>query len=405
MMNRMFGDEQGPSPVRLALMIVILVSAILLQVVEAVPSRWIRPAFAAAGGGFGASSGLSKKGESKKAKGKKSKRGSILSEVVQVDSPATCTSTSSSEATLDKWGLPAPTTEDIFPPMPPGTELIPVKAGEKSTSLSDIMDALKDHIELSKLAVRFDEHGMEKEKEKEMEDTAAISGRPPMKLGLLHRSPPVLTIENFFTATECEEVQRVALLAVDDKGPVQVQSATFSALAQSKRTSTSWFCYYSQVPTLLAKAQHVLGLVMGHMEEPQIVRYKVGEEFSWHYDEVPSNQLKNGGQRLATLLVYLNDVGEGGGTVFRDLKDGTTGEMKMLKMKPKLGSALLFFPAFRDGKPDDRTLHKGEVAGEEKWIIQMWIHERDYIASLPSGNLQDSARQSVQDLATELGFY
>jgi prolyl 4-hydroxylase len=290
MMKRMYGDERRPSPVCLAL---IVLSAILLQLVEAVPSRWIMPAFAAVGGGFGAGSGLSKKGDGKKAKGKKTKRGSILSEVVKVNPPAK-SSSSSSEAPLDKWGLPIPTTDDIFPPMPPGTELVPVKLGEESTSLSDIMDVLKDHIELSKLSVRFDELGTEREVK------TASSGRPPMKLGLLHRSPPVLAIENFFTPNECEEVKRVAL-AVDDKGPVQVQSATFSALAQSKRTSTSWFCYYSQVPTLLVKAQHVLGLVMGHMEEPQIVRYKVGEEFSWHYDEVPRNQLKNGGQRIATL--------------------------------------------------------------------------------------------------------
>ena len=188
-----------------------------------------------------------------------------------------------------------------------------------------------------------------------------------------------------------------------EKGPVQVQSATFSALAQSKRTSTSWFCYYSQVPVLLAKAQKVLGIpTLEQMEEPQIVRYKTGQEFSWHYDEVPSNQLKNGGQRLATLLVYLNDVGTGGGTVFRDLCDGKTGEM--LTMKPKRGSALLFFPAFKDGSPDDRTLHKGEIAGDEKWIIQMWTHERSYVAQIPEGNFQRSAKDAVDEVCKSLGY-
>jgi prolyl 4-hydroxylase len=39
-------------------------------------------------------------------------------------------------------------------------------------------------------------------------------------------------------------------------------------------------------------------------------------------------------------------------------------------MRPKQGSALSFFPAFVDGTPDDRTLHKSEVAGGKKVIAQ-----------------------------------
>ena len=44
--------------------------------------------------------------------------------------------------------------------------------------------------------------------------------------------------------------------------------------------------------------------------------------FSWHYDAVPPTMLVNGGQRVCTLLVYLNDVPEGGRTAFRDLRAG-----------------------------------------------------------------------------------
>lgn len=155
------------------------------------------------------------------------------------------------------------------------------------------------------------------------------------------------------------------------------------------------------MPTLLAKAHHVLGIPFGQMEEPQIVRYRTGEEFSFHYDEVPPAQLDNGGQRLATLLVYLNDVNRGGGTIFRDLKspDGS-----QLTMKPKSGSALLFFPAFRDGRPDDRTLHKGELALDEKWITQMWIHERTYDPVVPPGNTHEASVDAINEVAKLLGY-
>ena len=49
-----------------------------------------------------------------------------------------------------------------------------------------------------------------------------------------------------------------------------------------------------------------------------------GQCFSWHYDAVPPTRLHRGGQRAATLLVYLNDVPEGGQTAFRDLRQGGT---------------------------------------------------------------------------------
>jgi prolyl 4-hydroxylase len=155
-----------------------------------------------------------------------------------------------------------------------------------------------------------------------------------------------LCIENFFTEVECDETKLVTM-----EDAFQVTSATFSPLAQSKRTSTSWFCYYDSMPVLLAKAHGRLGIPLKQMEEPQIVRYRSGEEFSWHYDEVPPTQLNNGGQRVATLLVYLNTVKRGGGTIFRDLKNAN-GEP--LTVKPVQGSALLFFPAFANGRPDDR---------------------------------------------------
>ena len=139
------------------------------------------------------------------------------------------------------------------------------------------------------------------------------------------------------------------------------------------------------------------------MEETQVVRYRTGEEFSWHYDEVPGSQLINGGQRVGTFLVYLNTIakGRGGGTIFRDLKDSSGGE---LTMRPKLGSALLFFPAFADGTPDDRTLHKGEIAVDEKMITQMWLHERKYDPVIPEGNTHDGLEDLIGAKETELGF-
>lgn len=307
---------------------------------------------------------------------------------------------------LDKWGLPAPTVEDIFPLMPAETELI--AATKDIYSRSEIQEALKGYISLD--LSRFNENAVE------IMHLGPDEGR--MKIRLVHQSPPVLTIENFMTAQECLDIKRLATTStpnVAGDAPVQVDSATFSPMAQSKRTSTSWFCYYHTVPVLLAKVKHMLGINVPHMEEPQIVRYQPGQEFSWHYDQVPEQpQLqRNGGQRLATLLVYLNTVETGGGTVFRDLKQPHNKDGP-LTVQPVRGSALLFFPATADGRPDDRTLHKGSPIpkcnynedddSKNKWIAQVWIHERPYTAAIPPNNRQEDAHPMVLEACRAQGY-
>lgn len=343
--------------------------------------------------GFGApssSSSPSKKNTSNsepKRKRKKTRNG--LQDIdfeKNLDLETTVTPFMALEPKLDKWGLPPPTDEDLFPFMPLGTELI--TAPLHATTRQQIEEALQHHSHLK--LDRFDDHGIE---------ITPSPGHIPMTLRMIHQSPPVLAIDHFFSEEECRVVQHVTNMTHRDA--VQVTSATFSPLAQSKRTSTSWFCNYSQMTTLLTKAHCVLGIPIQHMEEPQIVRYRTGEEFSWHYDEVPRAQLNNGGQRVMTLLVYLNNVSRGGGTIFRDLKDA---HGKQLTMKPQLGSALIFFPAYKDGTPDDRTLHKGEMALEEKWITQMWIHQHPYHPVVPPGNTHDAAMDSIAQQSIQLGY-
>ena len=351
---------------------------------------WTTSLRAGFGGGFGSSSKKKKKSVSKKKKN-----------ALQELSPPSSVSTSDSPPQLDKWGLPPPTTEDIFPPMPPGTELLSVEKGQAYT-LDHVEQAMQHNLPLHNLRKHFQSETLTEI----LNDSPSVVDREPMQLKFVHQSPPVLVIENFLTPQECEEIESVAIMGDDDEQEsssnvaVKVNSATF-ANAVSTRTSTSWFALFSAVPKIIAKFQHILGISPKLMEEPQIVRYQTGQEFSWHYDEVPPPQLNNGGQRVATILVYLNTVERGGGTMFRDLQDG---DGNRLTVQPVQGRALLFFPALADGTPDDRTLHKGEVAEDEKRIVQVWIHERDYSPVLPPGNSQAEAQRLIDEASRELGL-
>jgi hypothetical protein len=74
-------------------------------------------------------------------------------------------------------------------------------------------------------------------------------------------------------------------------------------------------------------------------------------------------------------------------------------------VRPKRGRALVFFPAYKkDGTPDPRTLHKGEVAQDKKHIAQLWIHEREYQAAVPEGNFQSEAVDGVNTELARLGL-
>lgn len=336
------------------------------------------------GFGFGESKSNSSKSKSKK---KRNRVNELIQNENKIGEPPR------PEERVDKWGLPIQSKEEIlqeiFPPMSGETEIIPVEPG-KDYTLQEIQDCLINHIDL-KLGRRFDENGV----------SIPPNGGKPIRLKLLHKSPPVLEVENFFSEEECQELKNASLVGHE------VSSATFSG-ALSTRTSTSWFCNYYDVPLFLAKVNQYLNIPLEVMEEPQIVRYQKGQEFSWHYDEVPRSALDNGGQRLITILLYISDVSQdhGGGTMFRDLKY----DSKPLVVQPKMGSALLFFPASNDG-PDERTLHQSQVLLDnsdneevEKWIIQMWCHERRYQAVLPSGNSQELAVDVLRKTISNLGL-
>ena len=259
-------------------------------------------------------------------------------------------------------------------------------------------------------------------------------------LRVLHLDPLVLVVDNFFTEEECDEylalreggssalpicpkyrshvstvnapAPTVRLSRAPRAGVVHElsQSATFSSATASARTSTTWFVAYQSAPSLLARAAALLGVAdLARFEEPQLVRYQSGQYFSWHYDAVPPTQLNNGGQRVATLLVYLNDVAEGGCTAFRDLRAGGTdasGRPTRLAVQPKKGRAVVFCPAKSDGTPDDRTLHAGQPTEEGgcKWIAQAWLHETAYAPTAPAGTSQAEATAAVRAFAEAHGL-
>mmetsp|Transcript_57069 Transcript_57069/g.68642 ORF Transcript_57069/g.68642 Transcript_57069/m.68642 type:complete len:366 (+) Transcript_57069:90-1187(+) len=117
-----------------------------------------------------------------------------------------------------------------------------------------------------------------------------------------------------------------------------------------------------------------------HFEAPTVIRYESGQVLAPHFDANQAAEVEDanrGGQTLATLIVYLNDVDKGGLTRFGKLPaTNTTSDPreKNLTVKPKKGEALLFFPADRNSRFDEMMEHEGCPADDEKWIARIWRH-------------------------------
>ncbi|KAI3914030.1 hypothetical protein MKW98_010842 [Papaver atlanticum] len=128
-----------------------------------------------------------------------------------------------------------------------------------------------------------------------------------------------------------------------------------------------------------------------HGEGLQILHYEVGQKYEPHYDyfEDEFNTKKHGGQRIATLLMYLSDVEEGGETVFPKAKGNVSYPpwndesvecgKKGLAVKPKKGDALLFWSLKPDATKDFSSLHGGcPVIRGNKWSSTKWMHVGEF---------------------------
>ncbi len=104
------------------------------------------------------------------------------------------------------------------------------------------------------------------------------------------------------------------------------------------------------------KIARVTQMPVENGEGLQVLHYKIGGEYQPHYDYFLSSQpggsqaLSRGGQRVATLIMYLNTTDEGGETIFPNAG---------IKVAPKKGTAVLFYNVTKAGTEDPQSLHGG----------------------------------------------
>nr|GMC65864.1 probable prolyl 4-hydroxylase 10 [Ipomoea batatas] len=203
--------------------------------------------------------------------------------------------------------------------------------------------------------------------------------------------PRAFIYHNFLSKDECEHL--ISLAKPSMKNSTVVDNETGKSKDSRVRTSTGTFLTRGgdQVITNIEKRiSHFTHIPVENGESLQVLHYEVGQKYEPHYDYFADEfNIKNGGQRVATLLMYLSDVEEGGETVFPDAKGNVSAvpwwdELSEcgksgLSIKPKMGDALLFWSMKPDASPDPSSLHGGcPVIKGNKWSSTKWMRFHEY---------------------------
>lgn len=176
--------------------------------------------------------------------------------------------------------------------------------------------------------------------------------------------PLVVVLGNMLSEEECDELIR---LSVDGLKRSKIGTTREE---NEVRTSSSTFIDETEnvvVARIEKRIEAVMNIPIAHGEGLQILRYTPGQQYKAHHDffSAKSNVTNN---RISTLVMYLNDVEQGGETFFPHLN---------FSVAPRKGMAVYFEYFYNDPTLNDLTLHGGApVEIGEKWVATQWMRKQ-----------------------------
>jgi prolyl 4-hydroxylase len=190
--------------------------------------------------------------------------------------------------------------------------------------------------------------------------------------------PAMAILAGVMTADECAELIALARPRLQPSTVVDPDSG--HDVVASYRTSLGMFFRPAETPLIARLDQRmsaVMNLPLENGEGIQVLCYSPGGATTAHHDFlVPSSaanhaSLTRSGQRVSTLITYLNDVEAGGETVF---------PLAGWTIAPHRGSSLYFEYCDRRGQLDHQSLHASNAVGRgEKWVATKWMRQRRFV--------------------------
>ena len=203
-------------------------------------------------------------------------------------------------------------------------------------------------------------------------------------------------LPEFITPDECKN-----LIGLIDKdlNESTVALGAERVVDDSRKSQTAYLCDCSkQVMALKNKIAKELGVNVNQMEGLQGQKYSKDGYFKEHHDGFDSVNIKkfglHSGNRIKTLMIFLNMEMEGGWTTFPAVDRS---------FMPLTGCALTWDNLKEDGKLQPAAKHTAErVAFGEKYIVTAWIRENEW-DPLQDDLLAEEYLNETKDLPKQYG--
>jgi prolyl 4-hydroxylase len=187
--------------------------------------------------------------------------------------------------------------------------------------------------------------------------------------------PRIVVLGGLLSDEECDALMAQASARLVRSETVETKSG--GSEVNAARTSDGMFFERGESEVITRVEQRIADLFKWPLingEGLQILRYRPGAEYKPHhdyFDPVHSGTakiLERGGQRVGTLVMYLNTPEGGGATTFPDVG---------LSVAPIKGNAVFF--SYERAHVTTKTLHGGApVTAGEKWVATKWLREREF---------------------------
>lgn len=177
--------------------------------------------------------------------------------------------------------------------------------------------------------------------------------------------PLIVVLDNVLSDDECDELIRMS------KYKLNRSKIGATREVNDQRTSSGMFFEDSEndlIATIEKRISTIMNIPIEHGEGLQILQYEPGQEYKAHFDFFSSTSKLASNNRISTLVMYLNDVEQGGETYFPKLN---------LSVIPKKGMAVYFEYFYTDQNLNELTLHGGApVIAGEKWVATQWMRKQ-----------------------------